>query len=260
MMFAQKTAATTITFKTMMKKELINGLYDLHSHLLCGLDDGAQDIKESIAMLKTAQAEGISVMAVTPHLVLDGTQDILQYHMQKRLEELRYEQLENRINIQLIAGFELFLDETIYTCKTLEQFTFSNSSLLLFEIAENCPKELLFDAILWLLDKNFTPVMAHPERYSQLGTIMHQLKLLGDKGLWLQINTSSISGNCGVITMSRAKSLAQSGLKFVLGTDAHSLHTRPPHMQKSINKLQSWIGTEKTLIAAKSAPRILLEI
>lgn len=241
----------------MSRKDLfISDICDLHSHILPDFDDGAKDINESIAMLKKAQREGIGIMAATPHLVLDGSQNKFLLRAEKAIEELR----SNEINIKLLLGFELFLDENIFTLQSIEQFTINNSSLLLFEIDENCPEELLFDAVLWLLDKNITPVMAHPERCFKLSRIMKKLKLLSDKGLLFQINTSSITGSSGFFVMRRAKYLAQSGMKFVLGSDAHNLIARPPKMREALKKLEDWIGLDLTLSAAKITARSMLNI
>ena len=44
------------------------GLIDLHSHVLPGLDDGAADLDEAIAICRDAAADGIAVLAATPHV------------------------------------------------------------------------------------------------------------------------------------------------------------------------------------------------
>ena len=37
-------------------------MIDIHNHILPGVDDGAQDSSESIAMLQMAQADGIELI------------------------------------------------------------------------------------------------------------------------------------------------------------------------------------------------------
>ena len=44
-------------------------VYDLHSHVLPGIDDGATDLAVSIAMARQAAASGVKVLACTPHIM-----------------------------------------------------------------------------------------------------------------------------------------------------------------------------------------------
>ena len=45
----------------------MNSLIDLHSHILPGVDDGAQTIEDSIEMAKKAVSQGITHLMCTPH-------------------------------------------------------------------------------------------------------------------------------------------------------------------------------------------------
>jgi protein-tyrosine phosphatase len=42
---------------------------DLHSHLLPGVDDGAPNLSVSLMMARAAVAQGVTVMACTPHIL-----------------------------------------------------------------------------------------------------------------------------------------------------------------------------------------------
>jgi protein-tyrosine phosphatase len=41
---------------------------DLHSHILPGLDDGARDLAEALALAREIAADGVRVVAATPHV------------------------------------------------------------------------------------------------------------------------------------------------------------------------------------------------
>jgi len=45
------------------------GLYDLHNHLLFGVDDGAEKLEDTEAMLQDAVKNNIKVIAATPHML-----------------------------------------------------------------------------------------------------------------------------------------------------------------------------------------------
>jgi protein-tyrosine phosphatase len=42
-------------------------MVDVHCHILPGLDDGASDVKESLAMAQSAISDGITHVVATPH-------------------------------------------------------------------------------------------------------------------------------------------------------------------------------------------------
>ena len=44
-------------------------MIDLHCHMLPGIDDGAGDLAVSLQMARAAVAQGITVVACTPHIL-----------------------------------------------------------------------------------------------------------------------------------------------------------------------------------------------
>ena len=47
-------------------------MFDLHSHVLPKIDDGARNLDMSIAMLSMAKEQGIKTLAATPHCMADS--------------------------------------------------------------------------------------------------------------------------------------------------------------------------------------------
>ena len=45
----------------------MNGMIDLHSHILSGLDDGSRNLEESIQMCRASYRDGVRAMVATPH-------------------------------------------------------------------------------------------------------------------------------------------------------------------------------------------------
>src|SRR6478752_1602853 len=78
-------------------------MIDLHCHILPGIDDGALDLSVSIEMAKAFVADGVSVVACTPH-ILPGL-----YHNSgpqireatKRLQEILHREA---VTLQLVTG------------------------------------------------------------------------------------------------------------------------------------------------------------
>lgn len=46
---------------------------DFHSHILPGIDDGSRSVEESVAILDMMAADGVTVVAATPHFYCTQT-------------------------------------------------------------------------------------------------------------------------------------------------------------------------------------------
>ena len=88
-------------------------MIDLHSHVLPGLDDGARDLEESVAMARAAAADGTTVLAATPHVRDDYPTPADA--MERALAELRSRLDLEGIALRVVSGGELALDSNFLT-------------------------------------------------------------------------------------------------------------------------------------------------
>src|SRR3978361_2066234 len=85
-----------------------SGLVDLHSHVLPGVDDGADSFEESVEIVRAAPRDGISVIAATPHVRDD-------YPTRSETMLLLVEDIQDRlrtegVNVDLLPGGEVAFD------------------------------------------------------------------------------------------------------------------------------------------------------
>jgi protein-tyrosine phosphatase len=64
-LFKKKEVKKNITF------DYSSLVVDMHSHVLPGIDDGAQNLEESIFLVKQMMALGIKKIIATPHIMVD---------------------------------------------------------------------------------------------------------------------------------------------------------------------------------------------
>lgn len=50
----------------------MNSYIDIHSHILCGIDDGSRSLEESINIIKNMKNIGFNNIIITPHYI-EGT-------------------------------------------------------------------------------------------------------------------------------------------------------------------------------------------
>ena len=82
-------------------------IFDMHNHILWGVDDGSDDLDMSIRMLKIAQKDGITDIILTPHNK-PNRRNIYAGEMVDQIAELREEMIKNDIRINLYPGNELY--------------------------------------------------------------------------------------------------------------------------------------------------------
>ena len=47
-------------------------MIDFHCHFLCGIDDGAASVEESIGILNELKKQGVSLVVATPHFIAEA--------------------------------------------------------------------------------------------------------------------------------------------------------------------------------------------
>ena len=139
-------------------------MIDLHTHILPGLDDGARTLEDAVAMARVFVAEGVTVVAATPHVRDDfPTSANVMLHS---VAALRRVLDEAEIPLTLLPGAEVAVDWVArLDDDELRRLSLAGSGryVLVETPYRGWPVELL-ERLLRLRAAGFTPVLAHPER------------------------------------------------------------------------------------------------
>ena len=217
----------------------------MHSHLLPGLDDGAETIEHSLELLQALRALGYRKLVITPHIMGDfykNTPEGIRAALQLLREAAAGAGLGD---VELECAAEYYLDEFLgrKLADGTEMLTFGGDKrYLLFETSYMNEPLNLFDIIFELKAQGYTPVLAHPERYTYFyGRFAEIERLRRDYGVLLQVNLNSLAGYYSPAAKKVAEQLIDGGLVDFVGTDTHHLRhtdtllrrTLPlPHLEK----------------------------
>ncbi len=194
---------------------------DMHAHWLPGIDDGAQDLADSIELIKALKAAGYQKLIATPHIYWDLYQNTPTI-IQQALASVQDAVLREGIDIGLHAAAEYMLDEHFNTLLASDEpLLCIHKNWVLVECSYvSAPldfKEKLFQ----LQMKGYQPVLAHPERYPFWHHRLDFFQELSDQGILLQMNLLSILGYYGKEVQQVAEKLLRMKIINLVGTDMH---------------------------------------
>lgn len=233
------------------------GRVDVHSHLLPGLDDGAADWDESLALAREAVADGTAEIIVTPHIypeVYDNRPDTiyaLAGELQRRLDGAA-------IPLRVRPGSEVFLlPDTALRWRRGGVVPLGGEGpyvLVEWNLMAVPPyaEGVLFD----LQSAGAVPVIAHPERYLPVQRRPEWLVPLVERGVWLQITASSLLRPRRDPARKVAEWLVRRGMVHLIGSDAHGAR-RPPRLAEAYRVLERLPGGAETLAVVEQATAAL---
>jgi protein-tyrosine phosphatase len=193
---------------------------DLHSHLLPGLDDGAQEMFETVHILTGLKELGYRKAIVTPHNQADFFENPSD-RIRSKLDEVKEHLVKIGFEFEIEAASEYYFDhEFLQKIRNKELLSFGNNYVL-FELSPTLPP-MNFETIIFEMQMaGYRPVMAHPERYGYFHTPGKYLELT-EKGIIMQMNIHSLSNSTSPQVRKAAISLIENELVTFAGSDTHS--------------------------------------
>jgi protein-tyrosine phosphatase len=229
---------------------------DLHCHILPGLDDGARDLDDALALARQAEADGISAVCATPHIRHDH--DVRIAELPERIVALRRAIADAAGRIQVVPGGEVAatalggLDDRELSAVSLG----GGRRWVLLEPAPGPLDDGLEQAVAELSARGFRAIVAHPERHLA-EDLIPRLQRVTAAGALVQATAASLTEAASREGMAQ---LAAAGVIHVLGSDAHSSRFgRPAVLSGALAALAAVAQTERHLAwIAERAPRAII--
>jgi protein-tyrosine phosphatase len=208
--------------------------FDIHCHLVPGVDDGARDMKESLAALREEYVQNVRWIICTPHMAADlgsETAEKIKASFKELVYHLKKTDFGNELELYL--GCEIMYSESLLERLEIgEVWTMAGSSYILIEFFPSVSYEELYHGVRRLAAGGYIPILAHIERYRCLYKEPGRIRELQELGAYCQINASSIRGSIFNQKTAYIRKLCQLGLVHFIGTDSHGLLYRPPDIKK----------------------------
>jgi protein-tyrosine phosphatase len=216
-------------------------MVDMHSHVLPGIDDGAQNTEESIFLIKKMMDLGIKKIIATPHIMVDFYRNTPET-INGALEILKAELKKQNIDIEIEVAAEHYFDETFEKRVAEKRLMTMGDNYALFEYSFISPPPNAFEVIQRMIEwGDYKPILAHPERYTYM--TMEEMANLRAWGCNMQLNTISLTGYYGKEVKKKAEAMVDNDIVDFISSDMH--HPRHaaafkdalnfPHLQKVLS-------------------------
>ena len=236
------------------------GYIDIHTHILPGVDDGAESMAQSIRMAKQAAMEGFSDIILTPHQKADRR--CVTYEGTLRRMTLLQEKVDElRIPVRFHPGAELFYRHGMEAL--LEEgrlHTLADSHYALVEFFPGEEYSYIRDALVRISSYGYLPILAHVERYLSVTSEAGRAQQLKENtGCFFQVNASSLTGDAGFAIKSAGRKIVRQGLADFVATDSHNDTGRSPRISHCAGWLEKKLGKQEAERLLIQNPRAVLE-
>lgn len=206
--------------KPFLKDLIPNDFIDIHSHLLPGIDDGADTIEDSLRLINGLKEIGFSEFITTPH-VIKNVWDNSRTKIEETLHSTCSTLISNEITNSFKAAAEYMLDESFRTLFEEGNLLTLKENYVLVEMSYLNPPLNLYDIIFNLQVSGYKPVLAHPERYNFFHSNVNEYKKLKKVGCLFQMNLLSSVGYYGPDVAGTADYLLKNKMIDFVGSDVH---------------------------------------
>lgn len=234
-------------------------MIDIHTHVLPGIDDGAADLDEALAMCRLAAEGGCEAVIATPHQRTAAWENTDP----DALEALRRQVAAGAAGRPAVhAGGEIRIDSSLLD--ELERHPESGlqplagSRYLLLEFSRREP--LVDPASLTheLIVAGWRPVYAHPEMISFLAADLDLCERLTELGAMFQVTAMSVTGDAGPRAQAACERMIERGLVHFVASDSHGRDRRPPDLHRARRRVAERWGEELAERLTEGNPRRVL--
>jgi protein-tyrosine phosphatase len=233
-------------------------MIDLHSHILPGLDDGADSLEISMEMARAYVDQGVKYVACTPH-ILPGLYNNRGEQIRQATKELQQHLSAAGIPLHLVSGADNYIvPDFVSQLRDGHLLTLADTRYVLIEpphqLAPIHLERLFFD----ILAAEYVPILTHPERLGWIESDYRRIQVLAARGVWIQITSGSLLGRFGKRARYWGERMLSEGLVHILATDAHDTSRRPPDLLKGRLAAEKCVGAQIAQALVETHPMTVL--
>lgn len=218
-------------------------MVDFHSHILPEMDDGADSVETSLAMLRESSRQGVDLICATPHFYAD--EEDPKSFLQRRSEaysRLREAMGDGKGYPDILLGAEVLYFPGISVAEEMRELCLEGTFFLLVEPPMLPWSEAMLDEIEACVSSlRCIPVIAHIDRYMRLLNAPELLNRVMGRKMLIQANAAFFLHRQ---SQDAALDSLRHGRIHFLGSDCHDLIDRAPNLEAALDVIRK-SGAEK---------------
>ncbi|MCE4957479.1 tyrosine-protein phosphatase [Macrococcoides caseolyticum] len=233
-------------------------MIDIHNHILFGIDDGAQTIEDTLDMARAAHAEGVTDIIATPHHKI-GVYENFGPKIKQLAEEVNEAIEAEGIPVKVHPSQEIRIyGDVIEDLKTLKALPLvEGGPYVLIEFPSNEVPIFTEQLFTKLALEGYTPIIAHPERNSELQKNPNKLVELIELGALAQVTAGVVCGQLGEYSKQCAEMMIEHRLIHFVASDAHNVTSRNYYMKEAYEAIEAKYGIEAVNQYKANAEKVL---
>ena len=234
-------------------------MIDLHCHILPGIDDGAENIEESVTMSNIAYRDGIRTIVATPH-TMNGVFINEREYILEKVNKLQKVLIAKKIDILVIPGADVHINYNLLELiRDGKAMTINNNGkYILLEFPHHQVPPKISEFVFKLKLNKVIPIFTHPERNIAIQKDLNIIFRLVELGALTQITASSLIGEFGPVASKCAVEMLKNNLAHIIASDAHSSRFRSPVLSHSLIKASQITGEKWAEAMVTTIPRAII--
>lgn len=198
-------------------------MIDMHNHVLYGVDDGAENLADSLAMIEAAVSQGFDTLVLTPHYMTYRGYTEAPELCHQRKAEIETALLKDKVPVRLIAGNELLYDyDLVRTFDAGKFLPIGATDYYLIETTREGGSALALQNFMHRLHQmGKKTILAHPERYDFVQDDPNVLLDFMAAGTLIQSNYLGLLDYYDRATTATLKIMLTHQMVQLMASDAH---------------------------------------
>lgn len=233
--------------------------FDIHCHILFGVDDGAKTLEDAMLMLQQEYDSGVRTVYLTPHERKDlfaCSPELRRKHFELLREAAAHQFPELTLRLGCEVRVHMDILEQLHNDGCL---TMGDTDIVLLEFSPTTGKRHILERCHTLINSGYRLIIAHAERCIAIRKDLHFLQTLFDMGVYIQMNAGSIIGEEGLTWKWFCRKAMKRGLLHFIGSDAHDPKQFKPNLDKCSRYLEKTMGADYRDQIMITNPRKILE-